>query len=139
MPSPLRARVFTALLLAALVIVVLVWLPPQVAVIIIAAAIVAAGWEWAGFAGLTAVPARLGYAALVGGAYAGAELLARNPEWLQGLLRLAALWWLAALVFDLVFVWHLYIRQARVLDLMKEIMGTSWGETGHAPSQPGHS
>jgi phosphatidate cytidylyltransferase len=97
--SPLRARIFTALLLAGLVIVVLVWLPPQVAVVIIAAAIVAAGWEWAGFAGLAGAPARFGYAALVGGAYAGAALLARNPEWLHALLRLAALWWLAAFVW----------------------------------------
>lgn len=99
MASALRARIFTALLLAGLVIVVLVWLPPQVAVVLIACAIVAAAWEWAGFAGLSTVPARLGYAALVGGAYAGAAMLARNPEWLDAILRLAALWWLAAFIW----------------------------------------
>jgi hypothetical protein len=37
------------------------------------------------------------------------------------------LWWLAALTFDLVFVWHLHIRQARALARMDEIIGTPWG------------
>jgi hypothetical protein len=33
------------------------------------------------------------------------------------------LWWLAALLFDLVFVWHLYIRHARLLLRMDEVLG----------------
>jgi hypothetical protein len=37
------------------------------------------------------------------------------------------LWWLAALTFDLIFVWHLHIRQARALTRMDEIIGTPWG------------
>jgi hypothetical protein len=37
------------------------------------------------------------------------------------------LWWLAALSFDLVFVWHLHIRQARALARMDEVIGTPWG------------
>lgn len=37
------------------------------------------------------------------------------------------LWWLSALAFDLVFVWHLHIRQARALERMDEIVGTPWG------------
>jgi len=97
--SPLRARVFTALLLAGLVIVVLVWLPAQVAVVLIACAIIGAAWEWAGFAGLSGNAARLGYATLIGVAYGGAALLARDPHWLHVLLRVAALWWLGAFVW----------------------------------------
>jgi hypothetical protein len=31
------------------------------------------------------------------------------------------LWWLAALIFDLVFSWHFYIRQSRALDRMDEM------------------
>jgi hypothetical protein len=33
------------------------------------------------------------------------------------------LWWLAALLFDLVFVWHLYIRYAILLQRMDEVLG----------------
>jgi phosphatidate cytidylyltransferase len=97
--SSLYSRVVTALLLAALVICVLVWLPPYVAVVLIALAVVLGAWEWAGFAGWTRTTARLAYAFAIGAALAGAELLARDPRWLDGLLRVAALWWLAAFVW----------------------------------------
>jgi hypothetical protein len=33
------------------------------------------------------------------------------------------LWWLGALLFDLVFIWHLYIRNSELLQRMDEIMG----------------
>jgi hypothetical protein len=33
------------------------------------------------------------------------------------------LWWLGALLFDLVFIWHLYIRHSEMLQRMDEIMG----------------
>ena len=35
------------------------------------------------------------------------------------------LWWLAALIFDLVFVWHVYIRQALALRQMDAIVGST--------------
>jgi phosphatidate cytidylyltransferase len=95
----LRSRVFTALLLAALVIFVLVWLPPQVAVVIIACAILGAGWEWAGFAGLSGDAERLGYAAVIGLVYGAVALLVRDPRWLNVMLRLTVLWWLLAFVW----------------------------------------
>lgn len=53
-----------------------------------------------------------------------------GPLW-PVLLATAAflyLWWLAALLFDLVFVWHVYIRHARVVQRMNEIIGTRGGE-----------
>jgi phosphatidate cytidylyltransferase len=99
MSSTLRARIATALLLAVLVIVVLLYLPPVVAAVLIAVAIFAAGWEWAGFVRLASVPARLAYASAILLAYAGAEFLARDPVWLERLLRGAALWWLVAFVW----------------------------------------
>lgn len=34
------------------------------------------------------------------------------------------LWWLAALIFDLVFVWHVYIRQSRTLERMDDMVGS---------------
>jgi phosphatidate cytidylyltransferase len=96
MNSALRARVATALLLAAVVIVVLVYLPPAVASVLISLAIFAAGWEWAGFARLNTVPARLAYAAAIVLVLACAEVLARDPQWLQRLLWASAAWWLLA-------------------------------------------
>jgi len=98
MTSALRARILTALLLAAVVIVVLVWLPPAVAVVLISVAIAAAGWEWAGFARL-GPPVRFGYAAGIVLVLAGAGMLARDPRWLEILLRAAAIWWLIAFVW----------------------------------------
>jgi phosphatidate cytidylyltransferase len=99
MSKTLRARIATALLLAALVIIVLLYLSPKVAGVLIAIAIFAAGWEWAGFAGLTAKPARLAYAAGIVLVLAGAEVLSRDPAQLEVLLRVAAAWWLIAFVW----------------------------------------
>jgi len=99
MNAALRARIVTALLLAALVIVVLVWMPPEVAVAMIAVAIFAAGYEWAGFARLQSVPARLAYAAAVLLVLTGAEMLAADPRRLTDILRIAAVWWLIAFVW----------------------------------------
>lgn len=50
-----------------------------------------------------------------------------GPLWPVFVATLAFLylWWLAALLFDLVFIWHLYIRHSRLLQWMDEIMGGS--------------
>lgn len=34
------------------------------------------------------------------------------------------LWWLAALLFDLVFIWHLYIRNSKLMGGLNKILGT---------------
>ena len=101
MSSALRARIATALLLAALVIVVLLHpgLSATLAATLISIAIFAAGWEWAGFARLESVPARLAYAAGIVIVLAGADWLARDPAWLEGMLRATAVWWLVAFVW----------------------------------------
>ena len=99
MSKTLQARIATALLLAALVIVVLLHLESWVAGVLIWVAIVAAGWEWAGFARLVTVPARLAYAAAIGLASLAVEWLARDPDRLDLVLRAAALWWLFAFVW----------------------------------------
>jgi hypothetical protein len=46
------------------------------------------------------------------------------PVFIAGLAFLY-LWRLAALLFDLVFVWHLYVRHARVLQRIDEVLGGS--------------
>jgi len=96
MSSSLRARIATALLLAGVVIAVLLLLPPAVATVLITVAIFGAAWEWAGFARLTSVPARLAYAASISIALVTVETLALDPRWLELVLRAAAIWWLIA-------------------------------------------
>jgi phosphatidate cytidylyltransferase len=78
---------------------VLVFLDPAIANVLVAAAVFAAAWEWAGFVRLTSVPARLAYAVSVSAALVGVEWLARDPRWLDVLLRVAAAWWLIAFVW----------------------------------------
>ena len=99
MNRALRTRIATALLLGVVVIVVLMFLSPAIATIIIAIAVFASAWEWAGFARFTSVPARLGYASGVSVALLAVEVLARDPHWLQVLLRASAVWWLVAFLW----------------------------------------
>ncbi|MEJ7873437.1 MAG: hypothetical protein WKF67_14360, partial [Rubrobacteraceae bacterium] len=39
------------------------------------------------------------------------------------ILAFLYLWWLAALLFDLAFVWHLYIRRSKALAVMDHLLG----------------
>lgn len=60
------------------------------------------------------------------------------------------LWWLAALIFDLVFIWHLYIRNSRLIYRLNEVVGNPYGPrtkpgkktassaTPGTPPQPAH-
>jgi len=56
-----------------------------------------------------------------------------GPFWPLFLVTVAFLylWWLAALLFDLVFVWHLYIRHSRLMVRINEVLGKKEG-TGQA-------
>ena len=97
MPSGLRARVVTALLLAAAVVLILFWLPAAVAVLAVMVAVAAGAWEWAGLAGLRAPVARAGYTVAVGIATMLAWGLTETPEARIAFLWVAAAWWLVAL------------------------------------------
>ena len=97
MPSGLRARVVTALLLAVAVIGILFWLPPGVAVLAVMVVVGAGAWEWAGLAGLPAPGARLGYTVAVGIATAMAWWLTETVPARIAFLWMAAGWWLVAL------------------------------------------
>jgi hypothetical protein len=46
------------------------------------------------------------------------------------------LWWLAALIFDLVFVWHIQIRESKALDRMREMIGKPKTRATRAPAAP---
>ena len=85
----------------------------------------------------------LGTAAIVG--KLGFDLWTRHdsarigPLWpvLLALLAFLYLWWLAALLFDLVFVWHWYVRHARVLLRIDEALGGSRGGKGKRAREQG--
>jgi hypothetical protein len=50
------------------------------------------------------------------------------------------LWWLAVLIFDLVVIWHWYIRKGRLLARMDELMGGKRGdERSHQQSRTASS
>jgi len=104
--SGLRQRVVTGLLLAGFVIAILLLMPPAVAVAAVLLVVAAGAWEWAGFAGLVAPAARLGYMVAIGLAVGVAWRLTTSPPALAAFLAATAAWWVAA------FVW-LWVAPAR--------------------------
>lgn len=99
MASGLRERVVTALLLAALILAVLFWLPAGATVAAVLVAMLAGAWEWAGFAGLRSVGARLGYVVAIAVAILAAWHLTSETQGLAMFLRLVAAWWLLGLLW----------------------------------------
>ncbi len=92
----LRTRIATAIVLAIIVLSVLFAMPPVAGVGLVALMMLAGAWEWARFAGLTRLPARLGYVLATGLAGALAWFSSGDwPAW-QWLMAAAALWWLVA-------------------------------------------
>ena len=61
-----------------------------------------------------------------------------GPIWpvILALCALLYLWWLAALLFDLTFVWHWYIRHSRVLMRMDEITVGARSEAARRQERP---
>ena len=53
---------------------------------------------------------------------------ADGPLWpvIPAAVAFLYLWWLGALLFDLVFIWHLYIRNSRLTTRLHEIVGVPW-------------
>ncbi len=101
MPSGLRQRIVTALLLAAALIAVLFWLPAEVTVAAVMLVVAAGAWEWAGFAGLGAASARIAYMAVVGLGIAAAWWLTGTPESLRLFLWFTVTWWILAFIWIL--------------------------------------
>jgi phosphatidate cytidylyltransferase len=96
MNSSLGQRIVTALLLAAVVVGVLMLLEPVVALPVIVLVFLAAAWEWAGFAGGVSTTQRAGYVVAIGVATVTFWSWTQRPEALEGMLWLAASWWLGA-------------------------------------------
>ena len=95
----LRTRVLTGCILGALLLLGLFLLPPFWAILAFGAVFTIGAWEWAGFGGLRAPPARGAYTAAI------ALLLLLSWRWsdapghLLALLSAACLWWVIAFLW----------------------------------------
>jgi phosphatidate cytidylyltransferase len=95
----LKLRIFTALILGGVLLAGLFALRAQWTVLAFGAVFTIGAWEWSGFGGLRALPARAAYAGAI------ALLLLLSWRWTQEPLRLlmllsaACLWWIIAFLW----------------------------------------
>ena len=99
----LKQRVITALAAAALLLIVLLVLPQPVARVVIALILLAAAWEWSGLIGQSSTAGRITYVAIVTLAGLGAYRFGSEPRLFLLIMQIALAWWLAALVWTLVY------------------------------------
>lgn len=98
----LKNRIITALVLAPLVILAVLFLPVQWFAVLWGVIILGAAWEWADLAGLSAPPARIGYAVIVLAWILLARITAEHwapsilPEWFYW--PVVAWWFLCGMV-----------------------------------------
>lgn len=110
----LLPRLITALLLIPPVLAAVWFLPTPWLVLLFGAFTMVGAWEWTALMKLQSPLERAGYVLLVGllglGSYAGLQ----NPAIAQGVLLLAALWWLAAFMWILQYPKGLPENERRV-------------------------
>jgi len=112
----LRTRVVTAVALVAVLLGVLLWLPAGAGIALFGVLVLLGAWEWARFAGLTAVLPRLAYVLAVAAVCALLWRLSEaRGQWLV-LMAAAAVWWLLA------FGW-LALRPAEVSHALTGVVG----------------
>jgi phosphatidate cytidylyltransferase len=95
----MRARILTAILLGAVLVSVLLFAPVTGVRALFGLFMIGGAWEWAAFAGCTQRPARLGFVLLIALLSIGGRALADGGMGYEGLLRVAAGWWLLALLW----------------------------------------
>ncbi|NNM62716.1 MAG: phosphatidate cytidylyltransferase [Steroidobacteraceae bacterium] len=95
----LKTRILTAVILGVLLLAVLFALPAALTRVVFGLVFVGAAWEWAGFGGLRALPARTVYALGSGVLLALAWSYSASAAHLLLLLRAACLWWVAAFLW----------------------------------------
>jgi phosphatidate cytidylyltransferase len=97
----MRARILTAIVLGAVLIGVLLFAPPVAVRALFGLFVVAGAWEWAAFAGCTQRAARLAFVLVIALVSIGLRALADGGMGYELLLRVAACWWLLALLWVL--------------------------------------
>ena len=95
----MRARILTAIVLGAVLVGVLLYAPPVAVRGLFGLFVVGGAWEWAAFAGCTQRGARLAFVLVIALAAIGGRLLADGGMGYELILRVAACWWLLALLW----------------------------------------
>lgn len=100
----LKQRIITAVLIVAALFVAMAYLSASQLALLFAVIVLLAAWEWADLSDLSAVPARLGYVALIAVLIAASYWhLGAVGEWsplrLRELLVAACVWWAVALLW----------------------------------------
>lgn len=91
LPSSLRQRAQTALILGPLVLAAVLWLPTPAFALALGLATLGAAWEWGQLAGLERQAQRQGYLVLLGALLLGLWLLRDLRPWVVGA---GVIWWL---------------------------------------------
>lgn len=99
----LKQRIITAVAAATVLLVVLFLLPVPAARAVIAAILLVAAWEWSGLVGQKSNAGRVVYVALIAVLVALAARYAAEPRVFLLILQLALAWWLAALLWTLLY------------------------------------
>ena len=103
----MRARVLTAMVLGAVLISVLLLAPAVAVRALLGLFVIAGAWEWAAFAGCTERALRLGFVLLIAVVSVGGRALVEGGAGVGAvtgpafgvLLRVAAIWWVVALLW----------------------------------------
>jgi phosphatidate cytidylyltransferase len=98
----LGLRILTAAILGGLLLVGLFALEPKFTVLAFGGLLTVGAWEWAGFGGLRAAPARLAYAAAIAVLLFASWRWTGDPRHLLILLGAACGWWVAAFLWLLI-------------------------------------
>ena len=99
----LKQRIITAVVAGGVLLVVLFLLPQIVARAVIAAILMVAAWEWSGLIGQNSRGGRVVYVVLLAAVLAAAALVAADSSVFLLILQIAVGWWLAALVWTLIY------------------------------------
>jgi phosphatidate cytidylyltransferase len=97
----LKQRIVTAIVALVALGLVLFVLPPFIAELVIALVILAGAWEWSAFLESRSMSLRIGYVSLIGIGLAAVNLT--WPDTGMLVLKIALVWWLAALLWTFVF------------------------------------
>ncbi|MCB1625597.1 MAG: phosphatidate cytidylyltransferase [Pseudomonadales bacterium] len=112
----LRQRVITAALLGGVLLAVVLLLPPWASVALFTLTILFGAWEWSGFMRAKSLVVRMGFVALIAVALLLSHRYVIDRDALQGVLWIAALWWMVT------FLWVALAPQ-RVSPLAAAIAG----------------
>jgi len=99
----LKQRILTAIVALVALSAVLFVVPAPVARVVIAVLLLSGAWEWGGLIRNGGTGVRVGFTAVAAAAMIAVYLQLPNPELLDIVLKVAVIWWLAALLWMFFF------------------------------------